>query len=250
MFYGKKMLWAVLAIVVLALMPACGGGGGSSSSSNGASITGLWSGTVISNNGQQTNVLAVASTDNELRMFSDDQNIQYAGTVSIKGNQGSGSLKGYIADGVFYNNQSTATFSVSFTVVEGDSISGTYSTQGDSGSFTLYYNTGAERQSSLLDIVGNWGYSYLTYWADATVSNNGQVQASFETGCIVSGRVSLPSYDWSIYKALVNVTSCGELNGSYTGLVLLQDSSDGSELLWFMLTNPNYSYMDQFRRLQ
>lgn len=245
----KKWLMILLCVYVLT---GCGGGGGGGSSSNtvdGASVTGLWSGTVTGDNGQVTQVFGVASANNELRLLSDDLTLQYAGTVSIRGTSGSGTLRGYAVDGVFYNGEPVTNFSVTFTVVERESITGTYTTEGDSGRFTLTYEPGAERQSSLLDLAGEWGYSYLGQWAYAVVTNEGVLQTTFDSGCEVNGSITLPSYDWAIYRASVTVTSCAELDGSYTGLAFLDPDSHEEDVLWLMLSNNSFSYMDGFVRL-
>lgn len=241
--------WILILLCTYALTGCGGGGSGSSSSMEWASVTGLWSGTVVSDNSQVTHVFGVASANNELRLISDDLSLQYAGTVSISGNSGTGTLRGYAVDGVFYNGQPVTTFSITFTVVENQSITGTYTTEGDSGRFTLTYEPGAERQSSLLDLSGEWGYSSMGQWAHAVISNDGELQATFDSGCEVNGTVTLPSYDWAIYRASVSVTSCAELDGSYTGLMFLDAESYEEDILWLMLSNNSFSYMDGFIRL-
>ena len=243
------MLRYVMAVIVIVLA-GCGGGGGGGSD-DGASIAGMWSGTVMSTNGQTTEVLGVVSSENEMRLFASTLDIQYAGKVSVRGDQGSGTLRGYISDDLFYNDQPVADFDVSFTVVEGVSIQGQYVTQGDRGSFALRYSPGAERQSSLLDLVGTWGgYNLDSEWVEATIDNSGQISVLFSSGCEANGMVSLPSYDWSIYNATVSVTSCGEFNGSYSGLMHLREAFTSEELLWMMLSNRDFSYMDLMTRFR
>jgi len=254
-------LIAYAAVIVAAmLLQACGGGGSSSSSSDSesegetttenATVSGLWEGTFTDGGGNTFAALAGISPSGEIRIIATDAGVQYAGNLSVSGSSVSGSFRGYAPPGfIFYNGETLTTGSLSGTVVEKKSISGTYNAEGDdSGSFSLSYHPSSDLSLSLADLQGTWGYDDFGSWVNVVISESGEISGSDSGGCDYAGNARVPDSSVNVFEIDLAVTDCGEANGSYTGLGTLESTPSG-DIVWFMVSTPSLSYVDGLPRL-
>jgi hypothetical protein len=236
-------------LCVVAAVAACdsGGGGGGVPGNGGGSAPplfrgisqespeGIWEGTLTSTvTSEIFGILGVITESGETRLITDDGS-QLFGTVSGSGSAVSGVLTGVTALGFAWLDASVVSnFSISGTVAERSTFSGSYSGGGDSGTFSLAYNPIYERASSLADIEGMWVAldSLLNTEATFTVDANGAINGNDIDGCIYSGLVSIVDPQFNAYGLTVSVANCmgGSvlLNGSFDGLGILSDEVSGS----------------------
>jgi hypothetical protein len=57
-----------------------------------------------------------------------------------------------------------------------------------------------------------------------TLSVNGQLSASDSRGCLINGSVGVPDATHNMYNLNATVTSCGSLDGTYSGMGALLDA--------------------------
>jgi hypothetical protein len=58
-----------------------------------------------------------------------------------------------------------------------------------------------------------------------TIHADGQMDGSDLRGCVVVGSVTVPDSTKNYYSGTADVTSCGDLNGHYDGMLSLIDNS-------------------------
>jgi hypothetical protein len=124
---------------------------------------------------------------------------------------------------------------------------GTYSVNGgDYGSFEFFATPSLYRRGiSLKAIAGNYNTVNLVTGEEGTasVSMNGTVNASDSFGCNYNGQFAVPDARFNLFSLTINVTSCGESNGEYTGYGIQIDYfnfGDG-RILRLMGTNGSYA---------
>ena len=243
---------SVIPVLLLILCLGCSGGGGDSAPAPrsapvpDASPVGLWEGTVTSTFSESTfPVVAVISPDYELRMVSFQYGEQFTGFVEMDGNRGIGGFRGYAPPGiVFGNGQPITDGTIDFVCSEKRTVTGTYDSPGDEGSYSLNYNSGLELHSTLADIQGSWGYDLggadsITIDVDAA----GNISGIDGYGCTYGGSVDTMDTAWDIYDVDLIVANCGVVNGVYTGLAII-DYTQLTDRVWLMLSSPLVSYLD------
>ena len=122
---------------------------------------------------------------------------------------------GYVFQG---NGQSSATGSMSGTVTPGVSITGTFSSTLDSGSFTLTSSPASYApSSSIATIAGTYHHTYAvftsaqtTYDATETIGSDGSGVGSDTANCSYTGTWSPPDPNHNAY----NVTTSGTCNNT------------------------------------
>ncbi|MDA8171451.1 MAG: hypothetical protein M0Z48_06440 [Nitrospiraceae bacterium] len=235
------------AIGLLLILSACGGGGGSTSNTeSNVSSAGIWQGSFHDNyTNQDYQLIGIVIGSGEARFVAPQGAYQYVGNVSASGNNLSGSLTGYSSS----NGQPFETVSATGTVQAKSSISGTYDNHaGDTGTFSMSYNSWYDRQSSLSLLAANtwhgltpWGYSM-----SATIDSNGNITGGDTSGCAYSGTASIidPAHDAYRINVTLSGSSC-TLNGNYTGLGILGDTSTANDTFIFNISNNNIAITDE-----
>lgn len=216
---------------------------------NGASesAVGLWDGTVTDGDGWTYDVTGVFSPDNEICIFSFSTGFQLTGDISINGNNGTGSITGYSQEGfVFPNGDSVADGSINFNIVEKSTVSGSYSTGGDSGTFDLTYLSDLELPAFLDDVVGNWEYANgPSDWAAITIEDSGNITRTDNMGCQFTGQINIIDSDWQIFRITLTASQCAPYNGDYSGLSIIEHDQSGT-FLWTIISNGQYSRLNKF----
>lgn len=215
------------------------------------SASGIWGGTFTSNvEGKTYNILGVIAENGEARFLS-DEGAQFSGNVSVSGSTLTSTVTAFAPPGyVFVNGSTYGTVRFTGTVKTKNSLTGTYSGVGDTGTFTLTYDVTYERGSSLSSVSGNWSNSDPSgYSQNVTVNANGTFTGNNSSGCTFSGNVTIinPSYD--AYRLdNVRIGSCGAFNGTYTGLGVLWDNSTTNDTFTFGMSNSYASMVLTFKR--
>ena len=131
----------------------------------------------------------------------------------------------------------TGTFSG--TVVEGESISLTINSGGETSSLRVNLHPDYNRPSSLSLVQGAWvqvlvGESVST----VTVSADGAFFGQDNFGCVITGAVTIINAAHNLYDLLYSVAACAEFNGEYTGYGILSDApTGGSNNIFVVLTH-------------
>lgn len=227
-------------------------GGGSSSTSNlpppdpPQSVSGIWNGTATSSAfGTSSDVVGLISESKEA-FFITSQGGQDHGTVAVSGSKVTGSLHAIAPTGQFFPDGSSATtISVTGTVHTKSTLSGSFSGGGDTGTFSLTYNSLYDRPSSVALVTGTW----LT--SDGiliSVDQFGQFNGSDTSGCVLSGQVSIINSSFNAYKVNLTVTNCGLVDGDYDGLAALADNLAANDTLEVGVSNASISIVAEFTR--
>lgn len=234
-------------------MSSCGGGGSSSSETPppvAESPAGIWIGTFTSNVVHVTYpVTGIIAEDNTARFITTSTLVQYSGALNVYGNAFSATVTAYAPVGtVFQDGSHGGLINISGTVSAKKFLSGTYAGTGDSGTFSFAYNPAYERPSVLTAIAGNWGVTMQGYTNRVSIDTSGNITGSSTSGCTYSGRVDIINPSYNAYNMTVIVNNCGVLNGSYTGLATLSDTSSINDTLITGLSNANNSITATFDR--
>ena len=218
------MLWAVLAIVVLAFMPACGGGGGSGGSGDtdsaiNVSPEGHWVGTFVDADSSQSTVLGLITASGEVQFVNFGEQGQagaaeqygMSGQISMNGSSGSGVVSILPPQDYHYTDPNLVPkATLSFEVVEKQSITGSYVSEDDSGSFYLEYSNSYEHPSALDLIEGNWGYFQQTFGLSKSlvIGQDGSFTGSDNMGCSYSGNISVINPSYNLYRVTTTISGC------------------------------------------
>ncbi len=215
------------------------------------SASGIWSGTFNSNVIYKSyNILGVITETGEGRFLS-DEGMQFMGNVSVNGYALTSTVTAFAPLGyVFIDGSNYGTIKLNGTVKTRDSLSGTYSGVGDSGTFTLTYKAIYERGSSLSLLSGEWanndpsGYSH-----NITVGPDGKFSGKNSYGCKFSGSVKILNSEYNAYRMEnVRISSCGAFDGTYNGLGVLSDYSGTNDLFTLGMSNSYVSMVLSFIR--
>ena len=225
------------------LIAGCGGSGSGSSGDGGsiANISGVWHGTWTSNSGESYEISGLISPDNEARFFDWLDLTQYAGSIQLSGASGSGGFRVYF-DAVY-----VGTTSINF-IVSGDAISGTYTANGDSGTFTMFRDESFDIGASLQEISGTWGYSIPDIGSVSfTFNTDGTLAGTSSLGCVANGSVAVINPNHNVYR--LNMTISGCQDAQYSGLATIEPFSGHDDLLWLAVSNQASSVTDVLQRM-
>lgn len=233
-----------LAFIVVSSLTACGGGGGGSSSGGDdpevstSQVDGLYLGQG-NEVGLGTFTVVAIVKDGRLQAVS-DTGVLYSGSMNLQeSSRFSSSLVLYDE----YDSMRYGTASMSGSYVGLESISGDYNAStGAAGSVSLSYVPEIyERPASLNLISGSWSVYNLSTPTTVTFDQNGDIFGTDSNGCVFSGGATVPDGNRNLYKVNLRIESCGEYNGSYSGLGSLVSES-GSEDFIIIATNSNHGF--------
>ena len=198
---------------------ACGGGGGSSSNNSApttADVQGTWSGTYSISGGSSNVPVTSVIEQGGYGFFLDSQGVLYV-LPSLSGNSPvSGTVTAYAPVGyTFQNGQTQEQFSLTATV-SSSAIGGTFTGNGETGSFSLTPYTPFPGTPSI--IAGQWQGYYGGSGAsavDITVNANGSFSGNDALGCSITGSFTQVG-NANLFSVSVTSTGAGcagNLNG-------------------------------------
>ena len=240
-----RILWV---LAVACFISGCGGGGGDSSPPGqvpapipseppppppvqDVSANGNWRASVIEDGIDYTYgiILQDGALLGLITALEDEDIVFLEGSYTVTGTEISGSYRMSTAE--------TGTFSG--TVVEGESISLTINSGGETSSLRVNLHPDYNRPSSLSLVQGTWvqvlaGESVST----VTVSADGAFFGQDIFGCVITGAVTIINAAHNLYDLLYSVAACAESNGEYTGYGILSDApTGGSNNIFVVLTH-------------
>ena len=240
-----RILWV---LAVACFISGCGGGGGDSSPPGqvpapipseppppppvqDVSANGNWRASVIEDGIDYTYgiILQDGALLGRITALEDEDIGFLEGSYTVTGTEISGSYRMSTAE--------TGTFSG--TVVEGESISLTINSGGETSSLRVNLHPDYNRPSSLSLVQGTWvrvvgGESVST----VTVSADGAFFGQDIFGCVITGAVTIINAAHNLYDLLYSVAACAESNGEYTGYGILSDApTGGSNNIFVVLTH-------------
>lgn len=234
---SSVFLWAYLLLGVA----ACGGGGGGGGDNSGpppvsnADLGGLWIGntTNSASPGSSQTLYGVTTDGGEFRFLSFDTYGQFIGTLSSSGNSISGNGLGWAPIGYTWMDGSVLTsITLSGTISERTSITGNWTAgTGETGTATFSYDTLHTRTPSLDTLSANWYYSDGYDSVTLSINASGIISGSDTGGCVYNGQATIPNSSYNTYRINIDVSSCGDVNGSYGGLGFLADDQNTNDTL-------------------
>ena len=186
----------------IALISGCGGGGSDTPVS---SAEGVWTGTT--SNGYKSNVIILENNEFWSVFGSEVSSVLYVrgfdyGTISISGSSVAGPIR------EFYPNGSSATGTISATLVQGVSLNGSGTSSQGTSTFNLtpipassfVYNKSAD----IAEISGTWSGTFANGAAGSVVINSAGAVSGISQGCTYTGSVAPRTAGKNIFA--VNVT--------------------------------------------
>jgi hypothetical protein len=154
--------------------------------------------------------------------------IQAVGTVSATGNTASGSGTMYAPTGYTFPGGATSTgFNLSGSGTGGASLTGTYTSAFDSGTFTFTYNAGAQYGSAV--VMANVAGSY----ASTVTSSGSPISGQLTAGGALSGSDAFGTFTGTLaavdpaknaFRVNVTYTPTGQAARTYAGLAFFDFS--------------------------
>lgn len=219
-----KRSLAIFAAFAALMLASCGGGspapsGGSGPQQNEAvTVNGAFGGTYTVQGAGSLNVLGAISQSG-FGFFADSHGFLYVlPSLSTSGGL-SGTLNGYSPPGgTFPNSSPTAQFSVTGSAdASGTSITGTFSSSGESGTFSLSPLT--MLKPSLAGMAGTYSGFYIGSGlasVNLTIASDGTVTGSDGTGCTIAGKITAAS--GGIFTFAANSGTGVDCAGQLTGI--------------------------------
>ena len=218
-------LLLLVSILASAAVSSCGGSGGDGFKPGevvDALPGGIWEGTVFINDDPfGFEMVAVSTDDGEMRGINEVGAIYHA-HVNVSGATFSGNIRVFAEAGTTFSDGSTVTMGdLQGTIVERSEAEGTFILDsGDTGSFVFDYDDLYERDSSLGLVGGMWVDMSGTVF---TVMADGSIFAQDSLGCVYEGQTSIIDAAYDVYDIEAHVTQCGQFDGAYHGLGVLDD---------------------------
>jgi len=159
------------------------------------------------------------------------------GQVPLSGSQFNTTMNGYMYPGSHFPDGSNYGHSSMMFDYSGGMWGGQYSGVGDAGTFNVGLSPMWNRPASFAIVAGTYmrtvSYGYAM---TMTIDANGQLSASDTRGCLINGTVTVPDANHNLYQITATVTSCGTLNGAYSGMGALVDADAMHDWLTAMPT--------------
>ncbi|NMT63651.1 hypothetical protein [Marinobacter orientalis] len=146
------------------------------------------------------------------------------GSISFDGSSISGSGTDYI----LFDSWELTTGSLTGTVTSSESASLTASAEGFNSDITLQReNTFSDRGVTLEAVSGTYTMDEAGFYTSSvTISSDGSVTGSDETGCVFNGTLTIPDTAINIFEVTYTASNCGdttiatgsERDGSFAGV--------------------------------
>lgn len=218
---------------VLMLASGCGGGSGGTASSapsgttgKAAATAGIYKGTITSTvSGQATPVVAMVGEDGQTTWMGTDGHV-WSGAMPMTGTHFDASLMGRLYAGATFPDGSTAGMWTLHVDHAGGQMSGRFEGAGDTGQFSLMLSSMWDRPATLPTLAGVYTRStWSGYTMTLAVGSDGTLAGVDSSGCAINGTVSVPDATRNMYAISAGVSSCGVLDGNYSGQGTLLDAS-------------------------
>lgn len=238
---SKRALRALLLMLCASALLACSGGGGDDEEDEDeldlpedADATGLYNGTIVLGGVTRNMTVAVAPNgefNGLIAATAGNPNQRFLlGSGSANGNAFTASGTAFASiGGEFPAGGIVASISITSGVItEHVQLTGSYAAGGESGSFTLSYNSGlTNRGASLARLAGT--YSTLPPQPAATVSvqNTGAFTFANAGGCNGTGNFTIQDPSVNVYSFTIDVTCVSTPPYTARGLTVLDDAPTG-----------------------
>lgn len=244
-----KTLTGFVLASILAACSGGGGGGGNFAPGVNQEVGGIWAGTITSTTINGTFQLSgVVTESGELQFVSSDGGAVYSGTVQVTGDKVTGTLEAVNFVGLMPPAALPAgSITIDGTVTSQGVITGTYTGANDSGSFDVTYDPAYERVSNLGKLASDWtsignlqfksGIGGENDVLAISVADDGSFSGGDTAGCTYTGNFAVIDTAFNAYDAQLDITDCGGLNGSYTGLASLGDDAGTDDTLLLSAAN-------------
>lgn len=228
----------IISTLILSLV-ACGG----SDSSNEVEVVvdpvdvmpiGLWQGSITADGGSY-DVVGMIAPSGEARFISADGE-QNRFNIKLSGDS-------YTAEGVGYD--------INGNFLADIELSGAYTPATLNGTakvnsvvmstFTLTIADNSKEGASLSTVSGN--YSDVNQSVSIAIDADGVLSGSDIEGCIYTGAVKVPESSVNVYSLAMDISSCAEFDGSYTGLATYTQLFDDSTQKGFIFQIDNGNYL-------
>ncbi len=148
------------------------------------------------------------------------------GTVQVTGAQvtGSGTLVAAPGTTLADGSSTVANLTITGTVTENSSLNLTITAVGALTSVTTTFNALYDRGSALATV--NFTYPVFNIFGDPgsfSVDANGVITVATNSACVGNGQITIINANSNAYDVMLDMTSCGTLNGTYNGLGLTDD---------------------------
>jgi len=227
------------------MLTACGNSDGESNFIPGttdAAVGGLWDGTGTDDlePGLVVRILGIVAEDGRAQYFKADTNtggpdfsddgVQFAGIITSLEDAISGNIRIYAPLGTtFANGATVANGTLDGDILERESIEGVWTAEsGDMGDFSQLFDDLYDRESSLNVTQGAWtGTSSIGGNLALDISASGTISGIDSNACIYTSAandgVIIIDPNFNVYEVNINITNCGPLNSSYSGLGFTSD---------------------------
>lgn len=219
------------ATALLALVDCGGGGGGTATPPPPPATAGVfegpWTGTLYSNSGGSVTASALLLASGEMRYVASN-GIQAVGTLSASGNTATGTGTMFAPTGYAFPGGST---SMSYTLrgsgTGGASLTGTYASAYDSGTFNFTYNAGAQYASAV--VMTNMAGAYAStvtstgYPISGRLTSSGSLSGSDAFGTF-TGTLAAVDPAKNAFRVNVTYTPTGQASRTYSGLAFFDFS--------------------------
>ena len=195
-------------------------------------------------------VTGVISKDFDSHLMIQDMVSQYAGVVSVEGDQLTGTLTEYLgARARFFGFGGVRSITLNGTVSQRDRLFGDYTGE-DEGFFGLDYSAEYERGSSLDQTTGVRTFEMASsggaiYNVTLDIAPDGLLFGTDTNGCVFSGSLGIIDERYNVYRVVVTMSSCDPVDGEYAGLAYRTDTAAGTSLFLFF-ANDSYAFSTKF----
>jgi hypothetical protein len=267
----------VAALAFFVLLAGCGGHGGSGSAGAGpgagagagsgggnggtgtdgssgtndqsldlASASGYWTGTLDKDGTAVNRVRCLVSSENEFGclLFDVDQNdvVDGAahGNISLSASAVTGTGSAFAAFGhTLIDGSTKGTFAITQGNVDSrQSLTLTLDMNGTVATLSANFDTLYDREASLARIAAAYSqYAIEGRPSSFSIDANGVVFAQSQVGCVVNGQVATIDPRYNEYAVNMTFSSCGDLNGDYSGLGMSYDSISMDDTFLFFVFN-------------
>ncbi len=232
-----------------------------------AAVGGLWDGTGTDDlEPGVVRVIGVVAEDGRAEYFKVDSNtgrpdftddgVQFAGTITSLENVISGNIRIYAPVGTtFANGLTVAAGTLAGTITERTDINGVWTAEsGDTGTIDQLFSNLYDRDSALSVTQGDWtGTSSVGDVLALSITSSGTIFAGRDSnGCVYTSAaddgVNIIDPTFNVYEVNINITFCGQLNGSYSGLGFTSDGSLGEDIFTISVTNNDRAILIEVTR--
>ncbi len=234
-----------------------------------AAVGGLWIGTGTNDLEPLLviGILGIVAEDGRAQYFKIDTNtgrpdftddgVQFAGVIASTENTISSNIRIYAPVGTTFQNGATvADGTLTGGITERDSINGAWTAEsGDTGDFSQLFDILYNRDSSLsITQDSTWtGTSSVGGVLSLSISASGTLFAGVDSnGCIYTSAaddgVNIIDSTFNVYEININITNCGPLNSSYSGLGFTNDTVSTNDTLTISVTDNDTAILIEVTR--